>query len=206
MDKADRENTIVDMYVNGHSFEDIMAVSGYNSRSSVFSVLNRHGVKLNRGKFKGPLGKRKPKDGQWAFVLAGLKWIFLRIRAICFLFSLIFSIFILTLSSIEYGRTYRFYSGFLCYRKDSESYIRWFQQEWLPSWPINGDRVFACLDYRIRICMFFMFLSFYRRLSDCLVRAEGTPWDKGGLSFSVTLSGWQSRRQRDMLLSLQRIL
>ena len=31
------------------------------------------------------------------------------------------------------------------------------------------------LDYRIRICMFFMFLSFYRRLSDCLVRAEGTP-------------------------------
>ena len=64
MDKADRENTIVDMYVNGHSFEDIMAVSGYNSRSSVFSVLNRHGVKLNRGKFKGPLGKRKPKDGQ----------------------------------------------------------------------------------------------------------------------------------------------
>ena len=64
MDKADRENTIVDMYVNGHSFEDIMAVSGYNSRSSVFSVLNKHGVELNRGKFKGPLGKRKPKDGQ----------------------------------------------------------------------------------------------------------------------------------------------
>ena len=64
MDKADKENTIVDMYVNGHSFEDIMAVSGYNSRSSVFSVLNKHGVELNRGKFKGPLGKRKPKDGQ----------------------------------------------------------------------------------------------------------------------------------------------
>ena len=32
MDKADKENTIVDMYVNGHSFEDIMAVSGYSSR------------------------------------------------------------------------------------------------------------------------------------------------------------------------------
>ena len=64
MDKADKENAIVDMYVNGHSFEDIMAVSGYSSRSSVFSVLNRHGVKLNRGKFKGPLGKRKPKDEQ----------------------------------------------------------------------------------------------------------------------------------------------
>ena len=61
MDKADRENTIVDMYVNGHSFEDIMAVSGYSSRSSVFSVLHRHGVKLNRGKFSGPLGTRKKK-------------------------------------------------------------------------------------------------------------------------------------------------
>lgn len=48
-----------------------------------------------------------------------------------YMFSVLvdFSIFILTLSSIEYGRTYRFYSGFLCYRKDSESYIRWFQQE-----------------------------------------------------------------------------
>ena len=61
MDKADKENTIVDMYVNGHSFEDIMAVSGYSSRSSVFSVLHRHGVKLNRGKFSGPLGTRKKK-------------------------------------------------------------------------------------------------------------------------------------------------
>ena len=61
MDKADKEILIVDMYVNGHSFEDIMAVSGYSSRSSVFSVLHRHGVKLNRGKFSGPLGTRKKK-------------------------------------------------------------------------------------------------------------------------------------------------
>ncbi len=63
MDKADRENTIVDMYVNGHSFEDIMAVSGYNSRSSVFSVLNRHGAS-SEGKIQRTVGKRKPKDGQ----------------------------------------------------------------------------------------------------------------------------------------------
>jgi hypothetical protein len=28
----------------------------------VFRILNKYGVKLNRGKFSGPLGKRKPKD------------------------------------------------------------------------------------------------------------------------------------------------
>lgn len=48
-----------------------------------------------------------------------------------------------------------FYSGFLCYRKDSESYIRRFQQERLPSWPVNGGWVLAGLGYRIGICMFY---------------------------------------------------
>lgn len=43
-----------------------------------------------------------------SFRISRIEMDFLRIRAICFLFSLIFSIFILTLSSIEYGRTYRF--------------------------------------------------------------------------------------------------
>lgn len=61
MEKADRENTIVDMYNNGHSIDVIMSVSGYNSRSSVFRILNKYKVKLNRGKFSGPLGKRKKK-------------------------------------------------------------------------------------------------------------------------------------------------
>lgn len=63
MEKADKENTIVDMYNNGHSIDSIMSVSGYNSRSSVFRVLNKYKVKLNRGKFSGPLGKRKKKGG-----------------------------------------------------------------------------------------------------------------------------------------------
>ena len=58
MGQKDRENTIVDMYNNGHS---ILAVSGYNSRSSVFRILNKYKVNLNRGKFSGPLGKRKKK-------------------------------------------------------------------------------------------------------------------------------------------------
>ncbi|MCD8287789.1 MAG: recombinase family protein [Porphyromonadaceae bacterium] len=59
--KQERERTIVAMYDNGHSIDDIWRVSGFSSRSSVFRILNKYGVTLNRGKFSGPLGKRKPK-------------------------------------------------------------------------------------------------------------------------------------------------
>lgn len=59
--KAEREKTIVAMYNNWHSIDDIWKVSGFSSRSSVFRILNEYGVSLNRGKFSGPLGKRKPK-------------------------------------------------------------------------------------------------------------------------------------------------
>ena len=62
--KAEREKTIVAMYNNGHSIDDIWKVSGFNSRSSVFRILNKYGVTLNRGKFSGPLGKRKAKEEQ----------------------------------------------------------------------------------------------------------------------------------------------
>ena len=60
--KADRENMIVSMYNNGHDLDDIYALSGFKSRSSVFRILNKYGVKLNRGNFSEPLGKRKPKE------------------------------------------------------------------------------------------------------------------------------------------------
>ena len=112
---------------------------------------------------------------------------FLRIRAICFLFSLIFSIFILTLNIVEYGRTYRFYSGFLCYRKDSESYFRWFQQEWLPSWPVNGGRGLPVLTAGYGLacfwCPFPLIGGFPLVCGNRTVRAEGTSWGKRGLSF-----------------------
>ena len=61
-DKEERENMIVAMYNNGHDLDDIFALSGFKSRSSVFRILNKYGVKLNRGNFSGPLGKRKPKE------------------------------------------------------------------------------------------------------------------------------------------------
>ena len=60
--RDEREKTIVAMYNNGHSIDDIWNISGFRSKSSVFRILNKYGVKLNRGKFSGPLGKRKDKN------------------------------------------------------------------------------------------------------------------------------------------------
>ncbi len=61
-EKIEREKNIVNMYTSGFTMDEIWKASGFNSRSSVFRILNKFGVNLNRGKFKGPLGKRKDKD------------------------------------------------------------------------------------------------------------------------------------------------
>ncbi len=58
----DRDKKIVEMYKKNHSLDDIWKASGFNSRSSVFRILNKYGVKLDRGKFRGPLGPRKKKN------------------------------------------------------------------------------------------------------------------------------------------------
>lgn len=60
--KLDREKTVVNMYNSGHSIDDIWKVSGYKSRTSVFRVLNRHGVQLNRGRHQGPIKKRNDNN------------------------------------------------------------------------------------------------------------------------------------------------
>ena len=60
--KTERERMIVDMYNNGHSIDDIFEMSGFSSRSSVFRILNKYGVKLNRGKFSGPRNKNKKNE------------------------------------------------------------------------------------------------------------------------------------------------
>ena len=59
--KMEQERQIISMYRSNISIDEIWKKSGYASRSSVFRVLNKYGINLNRGKFKGPLGKRKPK-------------------------------------------------------------------------------------------------------------------------------------------------
>ena len=57
-----RDKTIISMYNAGHSIDDIWEASGYACRASIFRVLNRNGVTLNRGPHHGPLGKRTKKE------------------------------------------------------------------------------------------------------------------------------------------------
>ena len=56
--RQEREMTIVNMYNGGHSIDDIWHISGFRSRSSVFRILNKHGITLNRGPHSGPIRKK----------------------------------------------------------------------------------------------------------------------------------------------------
>lgn len=60
--KAERERTIVDMYNSGYSLDDIWSMSGFNSKSSVFRILNKYNVELNRGRTKGPRRKKSQDE------------------------------------------------------------------------------------------------------------------------------------------------
>ena len=55
--RLQREQTVINMYTAGYSIEDIWHASGFKSRSSVFRILNKHGIPLNRGKHVGPIKK-----------------------------------------------------------------------------------------------------------------------------------------------------
>lgn len=55
--RQERETTIVNMYNGGHAIDDIWAVSGFKSRSSIFRVLRKYGIALNRGPHSGPIKK-----------------------------------------------------------------------------------------------------------------------------------------------------
>ena len=59
--RLDREMSIVKMYSSGVSIDDIWKASGYRSRTSVFRVLARNGVELNRGPHQGPIKKRSER-------------------------------------------------------------------------------------------------------------------------------------------------
>lgn len=62
LSRAERERTIVDMYNSGYSIDDIMWISQFNSRSSVFRILNKYNVDLNRGRTKGPRRKKGTEE------------------------------------------------------------------------------------------------------------------------------------------------
>jgi len=55
--RQERETTIVNMYNGGHSIDDIWTVSGFKSRSSIFRILKKYGIALNRGPHSGPIKK-----------------------------------------------------------------------------------------------------------------------------------------------------
>ena len=58
LSRTERERTIVDMYNSGYSIDDIANVSGFSSKSSIFRILNKYNVDLNRGRTKGPRRKK----------------------------------------------------------------------------------------------------------------------------------------------------
>ena len=59
----DREKTVINLYAAGHPIEEVWKASGFRSRSSVFRILNKHGIKLNRGKLSGPIKMKDERKG-----------------------------------------------------------------------------------------------------------------------------------------------
>ena len=62
LSRTERERTIVDMYNAGYSMDDIANVSGFSSMSSIFRILNKYNVNLNRGRTKGPRWKKGTEE------------------------------------------------------------------------------------------------------------------------------------------------
>lgn len=56
--RIDQEKTVVNMYNSDYCIDDIWQASRYKSRTSVFRVLNRNGVQVNRGPHLGPIKKK----------------------------------------------------------------------------------------------------------------------------------------------------
>lgn len=59
--RLEREKTVINLYAAGHPIDEIWRASGFHSRSSVFRILNKHGIKLNRGKHSGPIKKKSER-------------------------------------------------------------------------------------------------------------------------------------------------
>jgi DNA invertase Pin-like site-specific DNA recombinase len=64
--KTERNKRIINMYLQGVSLDDIFAMSGFTSRSSVFRILNDAKIELTRGRTRGPIGPRKKKEDREA--------------------------------------------------------------------------------------------------------------------------------------------
>lgn len=60
--KLDREKTVINLYVAGHPIDEVWRASGFKSRSSVFRILNKYDIKLNRGNHSGPIKKKADQE------------------------------------------------------------------------------------------------------------------------------------------------
>ena len=50
------------MYKDGEPISDILTASGFSSPASIFRILKKRGVVLDRGNGRGPHGPSKKKD------------------------------------------------------------------------------------------------------------------------------------------------
>ena len=57
--RLERNKSIINMYKSGCSLSEIIAASGLNSKTSIFTILNNAGVNLDIGHTKGPIKKKK---------------------------------------------------------------------------------------------------------------------------------------------------
>ena len=62
MQKLDREKTVINLYVAGHPIDEVWRASGFRTRSSVFRIPNKHGIKLKRGNHSGPIKRKGISD------------------------------------------------------------------------------------------------------------------------------------------------
>ena len=60
--RMDRGKTTINLYAAGRPIDDIRKASGFHSHSSVFRILNKYGIKLNRGKHSSPILKKNRKE------------------------------------------------------------------------------------------------------------------------------------------------
>ena len=64
MQKLDRGKTVINLYVAGHPIDEVWRASGFRSRSSVFRILNKHGIKQNRCNHSGPIKRKDISENQ----------------------------------------------------------------------------------------------------------------------------------------------
>ena len=64
MQKLNREKTFINRYVAGHPIDEVWRASGFRSRSSVFRILNKHGIRQNGSNQSGAIKRKDISENQ----------------------------------------------------------------------------------------------------------------------------------------------